>query len=101
MSFDEPPIRVVKETYLSRRPAPESAKVATASVVALAAVSCVYWLDPLGVARLLPASGESVLQRGEYWRVLTAMGAHADLRQGSPWKGRPSRRTTSPDCPSG
>jgi rhomboid protease GluP len=77
---DEPLIPVVKETYLSRRPAPDSAKVAAASLAVLVAISAVYWLDPLGLAARLPASREAVLERGEYWRLLTAIGAHADLR---------------------
>jgi rhomboid protease GluP len=43
-------------------------------------VSVVYWLDLLGLANRLPAIPENVFRHGEYWRLLTSIGAHADFR---------------------
>ena len=71
---------VVKETYLSRKPAPRSGAVAIASVVAVFASSVFYWSDALGLAASLPASQSSVFERGEYWRLFTSMLVHADVQ---------------------
>ena len=71
---------VVKETYLTRKPAPRSHWVALASVAILFGASLVYWSDLFGIASLLPASRESVYFRGEYWRLGTAMLVHADFQ---------------------
>jgi rhomboid protease GluP len=46
----------------------------------LLAVSLAYWLDLLGMAAYLPAIPEKVLRDGEYWRLLTSIGTHADFR---------------------
>jgi rhomboid protease GluP len=74
----EPPIRVVRETLLSRRPHPAAARAALAGVSLLIATSVLYWSDPSGAAGGLPASRESVFGRGEYWRLLSSLGAHSD-----------------------
>ena len=72
------PVRVVRETHLSRAPAPGSGGVALASLVALAAVSLLYWTDPLGLGDYLPASGQTLFGEGEYWRAFTTNLTHAD-----------------------
>ena len=71
--------KVIKETFLTRKPAPRSHWVAFASVGVLFAASLVYWTDVLGMARFLPASRESVYGSGEYWRLGTSMLVHADF----------------------
>lgn len=71
---------VIKETHLTRKPAPRSHWVAIASVAILFGASLVYWSDALGIASLLPASRQSVYFRGEYWRLVTAMLVHADFQ---------------------
>jgi rhomboid protease GluP len=73
-------IPVVKETHLTRKPAPRSFAVALASVTAMFLVSLLYWSDAFGIAGLLPASREAVFERGDYWRLLTSLFAHADFR---------------------
>jgi membrane associated rhomboid family serine protease len=73
------PAAIVKETYLSRKPASGSAWVAVASVAVLFIVSGIYWTDAFGLASQLAAAPESVFDRGEYWRLFTAMGTHADF----------------------
>ena len=77
---DDVPVQVIRETLLSRSPAASSRAVAAAGVAVLLLVSGVYWTDAAGLAEALPASREAVLQRGEYWRLLTSLGAHADAR---------------------
>ncbi len=72
--------KVIKETYLTRKPAPRSQWVALASVAVLFAASLVYWSDAFGIASLLPASRESVYFRGEYWRLLSSILIHADFQ---------------------
>ena len=79
-SAADPFERVVKETHLSRKPARRSWWVAAASLLLLLAVSVIYWTDFLGLARELPATGESVFRHGEYWRLLTSIATHADFR---------------------
>lgn len=78
--MDEPLTPVIKETYLSHPPQSGSLAMAILSVAALTALSVCYWFDPGGLAAFLPATSEWVFQRGEYWRLLTSMGIHADLR---------------------
>ncbi|WP_232469245.1 rhomboid family intramembrane serine protease [Bdellovibrio bacteriovorus] len=46
---------------------------------ALIAMSVVYWRNWGGIGALLPASGEAVFKNHEYWRLWTALFAHADL----------------------
>ena len=39
----------------------------------------IYWTDTLGLASQLAATPEMVFERREYWRLLTAIGAHANF----------------------
>lgn len=82
MSMDslDSPVAVVKETYLSRRPTPGSARVAVSSVAVLIVASIAYWADAAGLASSLPASRASVLGRGELWRLVTTLAIHADVQ---------------------
>lgn len=70
---------IVKETYLSRKPASGSPYVALGSVTLILVASLVYWSDTSGLASALPASREAVFGRGEYWRLATSMLVHADF----------------------
>jgi rhomboid protease GluP len=72
--------KVIKETYLTRKPAPRSQWVAFGSVAVLLVASLVYWTDLFGIAAFLPANRESVYFRGEYWRLATSMLVHADFQ---------------------
>jgi len=79
--FDpDPPVAVVRETLLSRSPHPSSRAFAAAGVATLGVVSAIYWGDVGGLRDALPASGGDVLLRGEYWRLFTCLGVHADGR---------------------
>jgi len=74
-----PHVEVVKETYLSRKPAAASPWVAAASVAVLFVVSAIYWTDAFGLGSQLAATPETVFERREYWRLLTSIGTHADI----------------------
>lgn len=76
----DPPVPIIKETRLSRKPAKGSQWVALGSVAVLLAASIIYWIDLFGLASYMPAIRERVFARDEYWRLLTAIGAHADFR---------------------
>ena len=74
------PEAIVKETHLSRKPASASVWIAVASVSVLFLVSGIYWTDALGLAPQLAATPETVFDGKEYWRLLTAMGTHANFQ---------------------
>ena len=74
----EPRKPAVVATLLSKKPRKGAAAAVGWTLAILAAVSAVYWWGPPAWARALPASGETVFGRGETWRLLTAMAAHAD-----------------------
>jgi len=74
----EPPLRVVRETLLSRRPHPAAGRVALVGVSVLIATSVLYWSGAPELSAGLPASRQSVFGRGEYWRLLSSLGAHSD-----------------------
>lgn len=68
----------VVETLLSRKPRKGAVAAVAGTLATLVAVSFLYWWGPRELAEALPASGEAVFERGETWRLFTAMGAHAD-----------------------
>lgn len=72
--------RTVKETHLSQKPHKGSPWVSLMSIIVLLAVSLAYWIDLFGIASYLPAVPEKVLNDGEYWRLFTSIGVHADFR---------------------
>jgi len=70
--------RRVVGTLLSAKPRPGARAAVAWTLGILLTVSLIYWFGPIEIAELLPASGETVLEQGETWRLLTAMAAHAD-----------------------
>lgn len=79
----EPPEAGPKEpavvsTLLSSKPGKGAALAVGWTLGILLGVSALYWWGPPALAEALPASGETVFDRGEGWRLLTAMAAHAD-----------------------
>ena len=68
----------VVSTILSRKPGKGAALAVVWTLGVLLVVSALYWWGPPGFAAALPASGEAVFERGETWRLLTALAAHAD-----------------------
>lgn len=68
----------VVSTVMSRKPGKGAALAVGWTLGILFAVSALYWWGPPGLAEALPASGETVFEHGEGWRLVTAMAAHAD-----------------------
>jgi len=69
----------IKSTFLSHLPREESSLVAAVSTLAILLVSLLCWRDPQ-LFRLLAAVPHQVLVEHEYWRLITAIGVHADLQ---------------------
>ncbi len=69
----------IKTTFLSQSPREESSLIAAVSALAILMVSLLCWRDPQ-LFRLLAAVPHQVLAEHEYWRLITAIGVHADLR---------------------
>ena len=70
----------VKETLLSKKPAEGSGLVAAASLLTMLGFSLLFWSNPAGWASWYPASPEQVFEQGQYWRLLTSIFVHADLK---------------------
>ena len=70
---------VLKATWLSRKPFPESALVAAFSTFLLAAASLLFWTGALHADRWMSATEAQVWGEGQYWRAWTTVFAHADL----------------------
>ena len=73
-------VGIVRETHLSRKPAATSGWIALASVALLSGVSAIYWTDTLGLTSELAATPEMVFDNGEYWRLFTTIGTHANFQ---------------------
>ncbi len=68
----------VVSTLLSKKPGKDAARAVAWTLGVLLFVSALYWWGPPGFAAALPASGETVFEQGETWRLVTALAAHAD-----------------------
>ena len=68
----------VVSTILSKKPGKDAALAVGWTLGILLVTSLLYWWGPPGFAAALPASGETVFEKGETWRLVTAMAAHAD-----------------------
>jgi rhomboid protease GluP len=71
---------IVKSTLLSQKPADNSALLAIAAVLSMSLISVLCWREGAGLYGALAAVPERVLIDGEYWRLFSAMGVHADLK---------------------
>jgi membrane associated rhomboid family serine protease len=69
----------VRETLLTRKPREWSLEVAILSVAAIQGVSLLAWRNGSALLPALAATSEGVLQKREYWRLLTAIAVHADV----------------------
>lgn len=68
----------VVSTLLSKKPGRDAAFAVGWTLAICLVMSALYWWGPPGFAAALPASGETVFERGEAWRLVTALAAHAD-----------------------
>lgn len=70
---------VVKENWLTAPPAAHRYALTALISLALFASSFAYFTDFMGAESWMPASGHSVFERGEYWRLWSTLFAHGDL----------------------
>ncbi|MBV2168806.1 MAG: rhomboid family intramembrane serine protease, partial [Bdellovibrio sp.] len=71
--------RIVRATWLTKKPSARAWYIATWSAISLLLGSGLYWLDGLRAASWMPASRQTVFSHYEFWRLWTTLFAHADL----------------------
>jgi rhomboid protease GluP len=69
----------VRETLLSRKPQEWSLEVAGFFLAVILGISLLAWRNGATLLPVLAATRDGVLERGEYWRLLTAVAVHADV----------------------
>jgi rhomboid protease GluP len=69
----------ISETFLSRKPERSSSLAGLASIVAIFVSSVIFWDNKWDLAQWLPASGETVFHKHQYWRLLTGILVHSDF----------------------
>ncbi len=65
---------------LSRKPRENSILIATAAVLGMLVVSMLCWQEGRPMQLQLAAVSDRILVEGEYWRLMTALLVHADMR---------------------
>lgn len=70
---------LVRRTWLSRRPHARAGLLTAWCLLLLITGSLIYWMNFLGLGKLMPASGEAVFNNKELWRLWSALLAHANL----------------------
>ena len=69
----------VRETLLSRKPREWSLEVTAFSVSMILGISLLAWRNGAVLLPTLAATSEGILEKREYWRLLTAVAVHADV----------------------
>jgi rhomboid protease GluP len=69
----------VRETLLSRKPREWSLEISALFLAIILGISLLAWRNGAALLPTLAATPEGVLQRREYWRLLTAVAVHADV----------------------
>ena len=69
----------IRETLLTRKPREWSLEVAILSVAVIQGVSLLAWRNGGALLPVLAATSDGVLQKREYWRLLTGIAVHADV----------------------
>lgn len=73
-----PDIRIT-QTWLSRKPLWRASLIVAWSIFILIVGSVFYWKDIGGAGSLMPVYQSALTVKHEYWRLWTALFAHADL----------------------
>jgi rhomboid protease GluP len=73
-----PDIRIV-QTWLSRKPLWRASMIVAWSIFILLVASVAYWKDFQKAAEWMPVFQSAITVKHEYWRLWTALFAHADL----------------------
>jgi len=69
----------VRETLLSRKPRAWSLEITVLFLSMILGISLFAWRNGAALLSTLAATSEGVLERREYWRLLTAVAVHADV----------------------
>lgn len=69
---------LIRETWLTRKPSVYGFFSAAIGVLFLVLGSIVYWTNFRGLAEYMPAVQDEIFVHGQWWRVFTALFAHAD-----------------------
>jgi rhomboid protease GluP len=72
-------IRKVRSHWLTQKPNSKAYMVAALSLMLLLAVNFVFWRNDFDSVNLITAVPEKVFQGHEYWRLWSALLAHADI----------------------
>jgi rhomboid protease GluP len=73
------PTFVLKENWLTQKPAAGATPVTLAILFFVLVSSLSFFTGFLGADQWMPASGESVFLKHEYWRAWTTLFAHGDV----------------------
>lgn len=71
--------QVVHETWLTRKPKPESLVVTAATTLVFLVANFAYLNNWSRASEWMPASYDAVFNHGEIWRLWTTLAAHADM----------------------
>jgi rhomboid protease GluP len=69
----------MRGNLLTKKPVPHAWLIALLAVGAVVFGSFFFWGDFLGAEEWMPVSANSIFQRHEYWRLWTALFAHAQI----------------------
>jgi rhomboid protease GluP len=69
----------VKENWLTKSPDPAGAMATLIMAFLMCAGSFIYFRNILGAEKWMPAVGDLVFKKHEYWRLWSALFAHSDM----------------------
>lgn len=72
-------IRKVRGNWLTLKPHPQAWTVAAVSLFALLIANFLFWRNDFNLEDLMMAVPQNVFEKHEYWRLWTALFAHADI----------------------
>lgn len=79
--FDAPLIEEKRlvGTWITTKPTADAFLVASGTVILMSLLTLFFWLAPQSLSSLMPSVREQVFTNGQFWRLFTAMFAHADI----------------------
>jgi len=75
-----PVYKIMKQNWLTSKPNSLSGWVAAFFTAFIMMMSHFYWNDFFAATNWMAATGEEVLQKGEYWRAWTTVFVHGDAK---------------------